>query len=377
MATGPPFGRAPFRCPGCALSTSRTRRAGVLGARCRTGEGPAQRSGGLALDGLADGDSLAGTQGDGLGAVHQPGRPGRRDRRARSRGRRRRRHGCGRRAGRRRRARRGRPRVPRPPSGRDRGRSSTSRAAARATSPSTDPKGRRASSSPCTTAATTTAGASVGASSRRDSPSSRADTSSGCGASPSSSGSSDGIGGQRARPAQVLVRQTQVRGGQHVQPGQRLPRRGAPGGQHGAEVGVHPDGVGHHLAVPLVLGLHRHLLAVHQLAAQPLELHAGALELGAGPGSAQRRLGGDLGRPAAQDPVPQQGVHRGAGLGDGSGRRRAGRAARRRGRSRGQTLARHAVRRRRRAHDRGLAVRAVRRAAPVRPAAPSSRRTPT
>jgi hypothetical protein len=44
--------------------------------------------------------------------------------------------------------------------------------------------------------------------------------------------------------------------------------------------------------------------------AQALELDAGALELGGRACAAQRRLGGHLGRAAAQDAVRQQGVDR-------------------------------------------------------------------
>ena len=67
---------------------------------------------------------------------------------------------------------------------------STRRAAARATSPSATPNARSASSSPCTTRGDDDRRAPPSASSTRDSPSSRADTSSGSGAGPSPSGSS-------------------------------------------------------------------------------------------------------------------------------------------------------------------------------------------
>lgn len=76
-------------------------------------------------------------------------------------------------------------------------------------------------------------------------------------------------------------------------------------------------GVRRQLAEPRVPGLHSHRLAVQQLTAQPLELHARALEFGAGPGPPQSRFGGDLSGAAPQHPVPEQAVDGGAGLGDG------------------------------------------------------------
>jgi hypothetical protein len=73
-----------------------------------------------------------------------------------------------------------------------------------------------------------------------------------------------------------------------------------------------------HCAQAVSLGA-REGLAVHQLTAEPLELHAGALQVGTGPGATEGGLRSDLGGPAPQHAVPEQSVHRRPGLGDGVG----------------------------------------------------------
>jgi len=96
-----------------------------------------------------------------------------------------------------------------------------------------------------------------------------------------------------------------------------LTRRVPPAHQHLTEVGVQAYGPFHEAGAALVLARQGDGAAGHQLSTQPLELDAGALELGRGPGTAQGRLGGDLGRAPTQDAVRQQSVHGGARLGHG------------------------------------------------------------
>ncbi len=122
-----------------------------------------------------------------------------------------------------------------------------------------------------------------------------------------------------ARAAERVRVEPEVGGGEHVQAGQRLARGVPERRQHRAEVGVQAHRALDEAGTALVLAGQGDRAAGQQLAAQPLELHAGALELGRGAGPPQGRLGGHLGRAAAQHAVPQQAVHSRTGGGHGLG----------------------------------------------------------